>query len=236
MAIRMGRRRIRAPKSKKKIFFIAFIVFLAMLIQSLFFVEQKMKPTLLVIAKQKSEQIAKEAIADAVTKKIAQIDMNTAQVLDIEKDKDNKIRAINFNFQGYSKIMGEANQRIKNRLKEFENEKIEAGVPLGLATGSSFFSDAGPKLPVTFIPVGSAKTWLDPKLSEAGINMVMVTVYLQVEVRLQVIIPFATDQTIVTTSIPITNSLVVGEVPDYLYNNPLGKPEVPRMQVEQPAK
>ncbi|AYB39453.1 sporulation protein YunB [Brevibacillus laterosporus] len=234
MAIRMRRRRIRA--SKKRIFFIAFIVFLAIIIQSIVLVEQKIKPTLLVIAKQKSEQIAKEAIADAVTKKIAQIDMNTAEVLDIEKDKDNKIRAINFNFQGYSKIMGEANQRIKNRLKEFESEKIVAGVPLGLASGSSFLSDTGPKLPVTFVPVGSAKTWLDPKLSEAGINMVMVTVYLQVEVRLQVIIPFATDQTVVTTSIPITNSLVVGEVPDYLYNNPLGKPEVPRMQVEPQAK
>ncbi|MCR8979674.1 sporulation protein YunB [Brevibacillus laterosporus] len=234
MAIRMRRRRIRA--SKKKIFFIAFIVFLAIIIQSIVLVEQKIKPTLLVIAKQKSEQIAKEAIADAVTKKIAQIDMNTAEVLDIEKDKDNKIRAINFNFQGYSKIMGEANQRIKNRLKEFESEKIVAGVPLGLASGSSFLSNTGPKLPVTFVPVGSAKTWLDPKLSEAGINMVMVTVYLQVEVRLQVIIPFATDQTVVTTSIPITNSLVVGEVPDYLYNNPLGKPEVPRMQVEPQAK
>ncbi|AIG25369.1 sporulation protein YunB [Brevibacillus sp. 7WMA2] len=234
MAIRMRRRRIRT--SKKKIFFIAFIVFLAIIIQSIVFLEQKIKPTLLVIAKQKSEQIAKEAIADAVTKKIAQIDMNTAEVLDIEKDSDNKIRAINFNFQGYSKIMGEANQRIKNRLKEFESEKIEARVPLGLASGSSFLSDTGPKLPITFSPVGSAKTWLDPKLSEAGINMVMVTIYLQVEVRLQVIIPFATDQTIVTTSIPITNSLVVGEVPDYLYNNPLGKPEVPRMQVEPPAK
>ncbi|XOS90555.1 hypothetical protein ACLMAB_16800 [Brevibacillus laterosporus] len=75
--------------------------------------EQKIKPTLLVIAKQKSEQIAKEAIADAVTKKIAQIDMNTAEVLDIEKDKDNKIRAINFNFQGYSKIMGKPINALK---------------------------------------------------------------------------------------------------------------------------
>ncbi|MGE5702093.1 MAG: sporulation protein YunB, partial [Clostridia bacterium] len=110
----------------------------------------------------------------------------------------------------------------------FENETVERHVPLGLATGSSFLAEMGPKLPITFVPIGSVKTNLDTKLSEAGINMVLVTVYIRVEVTLRIVIPFATDQTTVVTMIPITNSLVIGDVPDYWYNNPEGKPDVPR--------
>lgn len=86
----------------------------------------------------------------------------------------------------------------------------------------------GPSLPVTYVPIGAVKTNLETKMAEAGINMVLVTVYIRVEVTLRIVIPFATDQTTVVTSIPITNSLVIGDVPDYWYNNSEGKPDVPR--------
>jgi len=56
---------------------------------------------------------------------------------------------------------------------------------------------------------------------------VLVTVYIYIEVDLRVIIPFATKQQTVTTEIPITEALIVGKVPNYLYNNPTGKPDVP---------
>lgn len=60
--------------------------------------------------------------------------------------------------------------------------------------------------------------------------MVLATVYIFVEVDLRIVIPFATDEQTITTKIPITHSLIIGDVPQYLYNNPEGKPDVPRAQ------
>lgn len=225
---RFRRRRMHAPISRKRLYFFSFLLFLVITVQSLFFVEQKLEPTVLIIAKQKAEQLAKDAISDAVTKKIAQMNINNNDFIKMEKDKDNKIKAINLDFKEYSRILGETTERIKNTLDEFEFEPTKNYIPIGLATGSSFLAEVGPSLPVTYVPIGAVKTNLETKMAEAGINMVLVTVYIRVEVTLRIVIPFATDQTTVVTSIPITNSLVIGDVPDYWYNNPEGKPDVPR--------
>ncbi|MGC5328574.1 sporulation protein YunB [Brevibacillus sp. SYSU BS000544] len=229
MAVFRTRRRMRVPMRRGKATFIAFIIFLGLSIQSLVWIEQRLEPTLLILASQKAEQLAKTAISDAVTKRIAQQGVDFNEIVKMEKDKDGKIQAVDFNFKEYSRIVGESTTRIQNRLKEFEEEKVERTIPLGLATGNSFLAQMGPDLPVTFVPIGSVKTRLETELKEAGINMVLATVYIWVEVDLRIVIPFATEQKTVITQIPITHSLIIGEVPQYLYNNPEGKPDVPKI-------
>jgi sporulation protein YunB len=228
VAVFRPRRRWRSPLSRTKAFFIAMVIFFVLLVQFLVFIEKRLEPTLLILASQKAEQLAKQAITDAVTKRIAQQGVDFNAIVKVEKDKDGKIQAMEFNFKEYSRIVGETTSRVQNRLKEFEEEKVERTIPLGLATGSSFLAQMGPDLPITFVPIGSVRTKLETRLTEAGINMVLATVYLFVEVDLRIIIPFATDLKTITTEIPITHSLIIGDVPQYWYNNPEGKPDVPR--------
>ena len=168
------------------------------------------------------------AISDAVTKRLLQQGIDFDDIVILEKDSDGNILAVNFNFKQYARIVGETTSRIQARLKEFEEENVVVTVPLGLATKNVFLEHFGPEIPVSFVPVGSVKTRLETGLKQAGINMVLITVYIWVEVDLRIVIPFATDQKTVTTKIPITHSLVIGDVPQYLYNNPDGKPDVPR--------
>jgi len=222
------RRRWRYPLSRTKAFFIALFIFFILLIQTLVFLEKRLAPTLLILASQKAEQLAKEAITDAVTKRISQQGVDFNQIVMIEKDNEGRIQAYQFNYREYARIVGETTARVQNRLKEFESEKVDRTIPLGLATGNSFLAQMGPELPVTFVPIGSVKTRLETELDEAGINMVLATVYIFVEVDLRIVIPFATEEKTVTTKIPITHSLIIGDVPQYLYNNPEGKPDVPR--------
>jgi len=181
----------------------------------------------MVIAQSKADQVAKLAITDAVTKRLTQQGVDFNEIVIMEKDGEGSIKAVNFNFKEYSRIVGETTARIQNRLKEFEQENVKTTIPLGLATKNVFLEHLGPDIPVSFVPIGAVKTRLETRLKQAGINMVLVTVYIYVEVDLRVIIPFATKQQTVTTEIPITEALIVGKVPNYLYNNPTGKPDVP---------
>lgn len=190
-------------------------------------VERRVEPTLMLIAQAKAEQVAKLAITDAVTKRMSQQGVDVNEVVIMEKDENGSIKAVNFNFKEYSRIVGETTARIQNRLKEFEQEHVQTTIPLGLATKNVFLEHIGPDIPVTFVPIGAVKTKLETGLKQAGINMVLVTVYIHVEVDLRVIIPFATKQQTVTTQIPVSEALIVGKVPAYLYNNPSGKPDVP---------
>lgn len=232
MAMFRPRRRWRNPLSRTKAFMIALVIFLVLTIQSLVFLEKRLEPTLLILASQKAEQLAKDAITDAVTKRISQQGVDFNQIVMIEKDNEGRIQAYQFNFREYARIVGETTSRVQNKLQEFEQDKVDRTIPLGLATGNSFLANMGPQLPITFMPIGSVKTRLETELKEAGINMVLATVYIFVEVDLRIVIPFATDEKTVTTKIPITHSLIIGDVPQYLYNNPDGKPDVPRAQSE----
>ena len=226
------RRRWRNPLSRTKAFLIALIIFLILTIQMLVMLEKRLEPTLLILASQKAEQLAKDAITDAVTKRISQQGVDFNEIVMIEKDNEGRIQAYQFNFREYSRIVGETTSRVQNKLQEFEQNKVDRSIPLGLATGNSFLANRGPELPITFVPIGSVKTRLETELKEAGINMVLATVYIFVEVDLRIVIPFATEEKTVTTRIPITHSLIIGDVPQYLYNNPDGKPDVPRAKSE----
>nr|WP_206767867.1 sporulation protein YunB [Brevibacillus formosus] len=234
MAVFRPRRRWRNPLSRTKAFLIAFIIFFVLTIQTLVFLQNRLEPTLLILATQKAEQLAKEAITDAVTKRISQQGVDFNQIVKIEKNNEGQIQAYQFNFKEYARIVGETTARVQNKLQEFEQEKVDRTIPLGLATGNSFLASMGPNLPVTFVPIGSVKTKLETELKEAGINMVLATVYIFVEVDLRIVIPFATEEQTITTKIPITHSLIIGDVPTYLYNNPEGKPDVPRAPGDTP--
>ena len=190
-------------------------------------VERQIEPTLIVIAQAKAEQAAKLAISDAVTKRLTQQGIDFNQIVRMEKDNEGTIKAINFNLNEYSRIVGETTSRIQNRLREFERENVQTSIPLGLATKNVFLEHLGPDIPVSFVPIGAVKTRLETGMKEAGINMVLVTVYIHVQVDLRVIIPFATEQQTVTTRLPVSEALIVGKVPDYLYDNSAGKPDVP---------
>ncbi|MFD2369526.1 sporulation protein YunB [Brevibacillus sp. GCM10020057] len=189
--------------------------------------EKQIEPTLLLIAQAKADQVAKLAIMDAVTKRISQQGVDFNEVVQMEKDQEGNIKAVNFNFREYSRIVGETTARIQNQLKEFESDNVQMSIPLGVATKNAFLEHLGPEIPISFVPIGAVKTRLETKMKQAGINMVLVTIYINVDVDLRVIIPFATDQQTVTTQIPISEALIVGKVPSYLYNNPSGKPDVP---------
>ena len=197
-------------------------------------VERQIEPTLMIIAQEKAEQAAKLAIMDAITKRLSQQGVDFNQIVKMEKDRQGTIKAINFNLNEYSRIVGETTSRIQNRLKEFEREDVQTSIPLGLATGNVFLEHFGPRIPVSFVPIGSVKTRLETGMKEAGINMVLVTIYIYVEVHLRVIIPFATEEQRVTTHLPISEALIVGKVPDYLYDNSAGKPDVPMPRPAQP--
>jgi len=128
-------------------------------------VERRIEPTLMLIAAQKTDQIAKLAISDAVTKRLTQQGIDFDDIVILEKDSDGNILAVNFNFKQYARIVGETTSRIQARLKEFEEENVVVTVPLGLATKNVFLEHFGPEIPVSFVPVGSVKTRL-----ETGLN------------------------------------------------------------------
>lgn len=78
-------------------------------------------------------------------------------------------------------------------------------------------------VPIRLVPAGAVKVDLNTRQKDAGINMLLVEVYIRIIAEVTIIIPFDTDSEIVETEVPISYLLVVGDVPMYYFDNK-GKP------------
>lgn len=98
----------------------------------------------------------------------------------------------------------------------FKNNKnsIVFFIPFGIATGISVLSDLGPKIPVKLSIIGSVKTNIKTNLQEYGINNSLMKVYIEVNVPIQVVLPFLSKKINVIEEIPLSIKLINGKIPE----------------------
>ena len=212
MAFRSRRR--AKPFSFKTAFLISLIIFLAISLQTFLYIERKLEPVMLSIAKTKVEQLATDAINEAISKKIAE-GTDYKELVYFEEDGDGKIKAVLFNYNEQTRIVGEATARVSNTLRELV--AVPLVIPLGQALDSNILAMIGPDVPITMVPMGSVLVNLRPDFKEAGINMVHMNVFIDIEAKVQVVIPFTTEPTVVKTQIPITQGIFMGDVPNVYF-------------------
>jgi len=200
---------------------ISLIIFLAISIHTFMYIERKLEPAMINIANTKVEQLAAGAINEAVRKRVAE-GTDFKELVYFKEDGEGKIKAVLFNYNEQTRVVGEATTRVTHILKELES--VPLVIPIGQALGSNILAMIGPDVPVTMVPMGSVHVNLVPEIREAGINMVHINVYMDIEAKLQVVIPFTTNPTVVRTQIPITQGLFMGEVPNYYFKGS-GVPE-----------
>lgn len=231
---RWGNRKIKIKK--RRLIFISFLLFLFMSYQSFLYIERQLEPILMSIAQARVKQIATHAVNDAISKKIAQ-NTNFKDLVQFETDSDGKIRAAVFNYSEFARIVGEATARVEDTLKDLE--KLEEHIKLGAVFHSELLSDYGPSIPISMVPVGSVQVTPRTTYQNAGINVVVMTVMMDIRAEVQVVIPFVTEAAVIQSSIPIAQSQIFGEVPQFYYDgrgtyygsDPYGVPSVPPIQI-----
>lgn len=224
------------PKSrlkKRRIILYFFIFLLLFSIPSFIFIEKNLRPPLMVIAKVRVKQIATQAINKAITDQVAR-SSNTEKLIDWKMNDNGKISGFMLNYGEHMRITSATIDTVQTTLKDIKN--IPEHIPIGHALNSAIISSFGPRVPVRFEPVGAVKVELNTRQKNAGINMILVEVYIKVTAEVTIIIPFDTEPELVETDIPISYLLVVGDVPMYYYDNtgkPVGEsaPQAPSISV-----
>ncbi|MBP1934627.1 sporulation protein YunB [Ammoniphilus resinae] len=219
MAFR-SRKRVK-PLSFKTAFITSLVIFSLISIQTFLYIEQKLEPAMMRISKTKVEQLAADAINGAISKHIAE-GIDFKELVYFREDGNGEIKAILFNYNEQTRIVGVATNRVSNTLKELESVPLE--IPLGQALDSNILAMIGPDVPITMVPMGSVQVSLIPEVKEAGINMVHINVYIDIQAKVQVVIPFTTEPTVIRSKIPITQGLFMGDVPNFYFKGS-GSPE-----------
>lgn len=232
MRIQRGwRSRRRRPASRRKIWIILLVVVILATFQFMGYVERRMTKPIIHLAQIRVKQIATESINDAITAQVAN-QQQVEELIDWKTDNTGKITGFMLNYSAHMKVTSETIQTVRHTLDEVS--RLSESIPLGQALGSPILASFGPGIPIKIEPKGDVKVDLNTRRQDAGINMILVEVFLRVKTELAVVVPFNIESQAVETEIPVSYLLVVGDVPMYYYDNkgnPVGNtgPDAPNI-------
>ncbi|WP_438349158.1 sporulation protein YunB [Paenibacillus sp. FA6] len=204
------------PGSRRRLWLVGILVFLIILIQGFAYIDRNLKPPIMHLAKIRVKQLATEAINQAISAQVTQ-GQDFDQLVNWKMDTSGKVAGFMLNYAEHMKITANTFNVVQATLDNVH--QLSEHIPVGMALGSPMLASFGPGIPVRIEPQGAAKVELSTRQHDAGINMILVEVYIHVSVDVAVVIPFDMEQEIVDTEIPISYLLVVGDVPMYYYNS-----------------
>lgn len=220
------------PPPPGNILIITTIIFIAMVIASIVIIDKGIKPTLMDIAEQKTSEFATRAINAAVkfageydfedlittttnhAGDITTYGWNSAVVSHINRVSTDRVEEF-FKYMNEGEGAfeeGELGATIDEWLKE---DPTVVEIPIGAAFGSTLLANLGPRIPVNLELAGSVQTDVVREVDEFGINGALITIYIIVEVEVQIIIPLTSEIKPVSSKIYIDSGVIMGAVPDY---------------------
>lgn len=206
----------RKLRRRGRFWIILSLLVILVVLQGLRYVEQHLKPPILHLAQIRVKQIATESINKAITSQVAD-GGNAEALIDWKTDKNGKISGFMLNYKEHMRITSQAAEVIQSTLQELHNQTEH--IPLGQALGSPLIASFGPDIPIKIEPQGAVKVELNTRQQNAGINMILVEVFIHIVTEVAVVIPFDMEPQIVDTEIPVSYLMVVGDVPMYYYDN-----------------
>lgn len=225
-----GRLPRRGPLPFRYVFLLTFVFFIFSTAAGLWIINEGLKPTLIDYANSQTRKIASLVINNAVSQKVT-------NVMDIKFEQSSDGNVVFLNAEYLNRVKAEVTELVQDNIKkaekgdlaelesftdvELNKDKKENGivyyVPLGQATNNALLGNLGPKIPIKFNSIGSVTSTFKTIKEEMGINNTWVEIHVQVEVKVQIIIPFATELITVREDIPVAVGLIPGEVPQF-YN------------------
>jgi len=236
-----------APPPPGQIFMVTFLFFIISTFLSLWIINKGLEPKLMEIAEAKTDQFAKDAIFEAVNKKIGD-GLNEDIIIIDENESNGYVRSVKWNMPLINRTHYQTHYRVQQYLKRLEEGKsVDPGesldidvdrengttpqemlekpqiarIPLGEVTNNVLLNNLGPEIPVHFMTIGDVESKVIARVEHHPINNTMYQLFIHVKVNLRILLPFSTDTTTVENEIPIAQNTVHGDVPQF-YNNGQG--------------
>lgn len=217
---RLVRKKI-ARHFKKQFFSANFLSFLILcliiflLIESFFMIERRLRPAILSIAELRADVIATEAVNEAILRKISG-KIGYQDIISLEQDNEGRIVMAQIDTATINQVMSETTLATQEVLTDLSDEVID--IPMGEVLDNYILATVGPDIPVRLVPLGRVNTAVSDSFEEAGINQVRHKLYIEVITEVRVVIPLTSTRVEVNTSVPITDIIYPGEVPETVVN------------------
>lgn len=237
----------KGPLPFRYVLLLTFVFFMFSTAAGLWIVNKGMKPVLMEIAETETKRIANLVINNALEEKFRKENPEFQQIVTLQRDNNGKIVSVDFNTEIINRILEQTDDHVMESLKAATEGRLERKVlpevetgsgdsrgiiyyiPLGQITHNALLANLGPRIPVQFQIVGNVDSEVTKEVHAYDINSFFIEVNVHIAVDIQVIIPFASKISTVTSDIPLVMRFIPGDVPQF-YNKGSG-PVGPSLQL-----
>lgn len=191
---------------------IIFIFVAVFLFVTLYFVSDKrMTPIINTLALSRAQNLATVIINDTVSS-LMDSTASFSELIEIEYDESGKISALRTDSIGMNRLKSMIGVSITKAIGEIEESRIS--VALGTLTGSTFLAGRGPKITLNVHISCSCSIEVRNSFEYSGINQTMHKVMLDITTFVNVLSVGETLTSQVFTSIPIAETVIIGQIPE----------------------
>lgn len=189
------------------------ILVLVILLAFLVLLEVRVRPTVASIAIVQGKRLCTEAINEAVSEVMNELELSYEKLAETTRAENGSVLEISTNMSNVNKLKTEVSLRIGEKLEDIKSRRID--VPFGTLMGLDLFYMRGPDIPLHITMSGSTETDFISEFESGGINQTVHKLSLTITTDMTVLVPPASENTSVTTTVVIAETVIVGDVPNY---------------------
>lgn len=212
---RRFRRNIDIKRVKRFRRMILFLLLIAVII--FIIIEYRIRPIMENIIENKSNRLATLSINNAITEIIENNNITYNELSTIQRNDEGEIIAIESNIAQINKLKSIITLAIQDNFDGVNEYEIE--IPIGTLLGSEIFVGRGGNIKVYVSMSGTTLTDIVSTFESVGINQTKHSIIVNITASIDVTTPSYQDTINITTSIPLAETVIVGDVPNLYAQN-----------------
>ncbi|MBQ9902093.1 MAG: sporulation protein YunB [Clostridia bacterium] len=165
--------------------------------------------------------IANIAIDRAAAEVLAEEDISYGDLIRLSTLSDGTVSSMSANIREMNRFKTEISKAIQQRLLDCCEREVS--IPIGTLTGIDLFSGRGVSVRMKIQLYGNVTANLRSEFDAAGINQTRHQIICDVKVGVSAIIPGCSSYTEVENSFTVSETVILGSVPDSFTNVETGK-------------
>ena len=194
-------------------FLILFFIFIC-----IFYFFKTLRPVMTELAKSKASFTASNLINTSVYEIFKNDPVKYSDIVYLERDESGKIRAVQTDLAGLNNLKSVVALSVQQKIAELS--RSELAIPLGSLTGQQLFAGMGPDIKIKLMPYGDTFVDFISNFEAVGVNQSRLSVSLKIKTQMALLIPTVNTTCTVEDTLPVFQTVVVGEVPESFFNVP----------------
>jgi len=174
------------------------------------------RPTLISLAEMEVTQMTVITINQTVQKEVSGSNLDYQDFITVQRDYNGRVALMQANTVTINRMAADIALEVQKELQNLKTKQVS--VPMGQLLGSYILSNMGPHIKVGIEPMGTVNMNVIDRFEQAGINQTRHKIYFEFKTVVRVGIPLHSKQVKVVTTVPVAESIIVGDVPNAVIN------------------